>query len=143
MAFVKLDNPKPSAAGSLGPDHVKLSAREGPHKTRFITIHIGKEVARKASFTQPQHKAHLHKGSGHDAGKMAVELDDSSGTFTAKQQKNGTYKISMGSVAAEAAGLLTTFPPFTRGGLARQMESGKARFIVFDLTPEIQGFRGV
>jgi hypothetical protein len=141
MAFTKLDNPKPGAPGAVGASQVRISAHAAAHESRYIKVQVGAEVARKGSFTHPEHKCDILVGDGPDAGAVAIALNDSGGAFKAKRQKNGSYKLTIGATAARGKFSLT-FPPFTRDAKAMASSSGPA-FITFDAAPDFleQAFR--
>lgn len=140
MAFAKIDNPKASSASDLGPNHVRVVVAKAKGNLPYIRIRIGREVARLCSLTQPEHKVHAHIGSGSDAGKVAISLDDTGGVFKAKRQRAGDYTMTIGGNAAHAAGISTEFEPFRTAGLARQIENGP-RMCVFEAPPAFLGYQ--
>ena len=139
MTWVKLDNPKPCTG--LGREAVRVVARGGPRGSRTIFVKVGPDVARRGSFTRPDHKCHVLLGGGEDAGQLAIALDDSLGKFKAKRRADGRYEIAVSGTAAAGRFALifaaferpATFvpngngPPFIRFEVPREflVEDGK------------------
>lgn len=124
MTWTKLDNPKPGAS-SLAKDAVKVVARAAMKNSRFIIMKIGETAAQRGSFRAEKHKCHVMIGSGEDAGKLAIVLDDSAGKFEAKRKKDGRYELTIRASAAEGKFNLT-FPPFERTAVAFGVGNGPA-----------------
>ena len=116
MAFENIDciNPsKPSAAATprcgLLVTPRRLGLRDGG-QTRYLRFAIGADLAKKISLTQAEHKLRVLFGTGSDAGKVQVSVDNSTGKFTAKRDKRGSYAFTMNAATAEGLFALE-FPP--------------------------------
>lgn len=112
MGWDRLANPKVGAS-TVGPDEVRVTAREAAKGARYILIKIGTNAARKASFVQPDQRCHVMVGTSAEKGQLALSVDAINGEFIAKRQKDGSYKLTI--KAHPAAGRFNlTFPAFTR-----------------------------
>jgi hypothetical protein len=94
MGWQRLDNPKPLSDRAAPVDGVRFSARlaggrGGKQRIRWIRIQIGKDAARKGSFTRTEHKVHILVGEVEEKGNLAIVCDDASGKFAAKKQVGG------------------------------------------------------
>ena len=132
MAWAKIDNPKPNySVASVPPMSVKVKAREAPKRgNRYIQIAVGYALCDKARLLQKEHRVHILVGSGADAGKVAITLDDATGKFKAKRRADGRYEVVVSNLAA-AGKFSTTFPPFMQPGSV-QMIPGGPPVVVFD-----------
>lgn len=131
----------PAASKTIVPEcGVAVSNRIAPHKAkgkdpaaprRFITVGIGGKLARGIGLTQDEHKLRLSFGTGADAGKVRVSVDNLHGKFKTKRNKQGNYLLTIN--AATADGLFSTdFPTFTVTACeAVAPEAGGQRYFVF------------
>jgi len=133
MAWTRMNNPKPPAAGSLKPTHVRVVSSSAARQSRYIRVKIGADLARKASFALESHRCHLLLGGGEEAGQVAVAIDDKDGAFVAKRKADGRYEIAI--TARAAAGLFSLqFTQFDREGGIVPM-NGSPAFITFEAKP--------
>lgn len=139
MAWAKLENPKPSAS-SLAPGVVKVRARElkvrGGGTTRYVSIAVGSKLADQARFIAKEHRCHILLGSGADAGKAALQMDDQAGKFIAKRKAAGHYELTIKAGAAQTASISLEFPPFERGASVQRIDPAQAPVIMFDIAPD-------
>jgi hypothetical protein len=80
--------------------------------SRYLYLYLGNVLSSDLAFRNPEHKCNVMVGTGTERGQIAVELHDTTGTFTARRQKDGSYKITMRE-AAVAGRLNTDFEEFT------------------------------
>ena len=118
MPFEDIDcvNPAPVKLDALPPKGVrlrpgKMTRKGGGDPTRYIRLTIGKDLARAASLTLPVHKLRLLFGTGDDAGKIMVAVDQERGRFSAKRSKAGDYALTINAASAEGLFALE-FPVF-------------------------------
>jgi hypothetical protein len=78
---------------------------------RYISVKVGRELAKAARLHLDQQRVRLMFGVGADAGRIAVAVD-MSGDFLAKRQNSGEYHIVINRHTAENLFSLD-FPPFT------------------------------
>lgn len=71
----------------------------------------GGGLARRLSLTQPEHKLRLLFGSGADAGKVMLSVDNELGKFHARRDKQGRYSLTINAASAEGLFALD-FPLF-------------------------------
>jgi hypothetical protein len=144
MAWETIERAKPAyVPQSACPcDGVAVSVRRmggGSRRTpvRYIVIKVGKALARSARFTQKPQNVRLMFGSGTDAGKVAVVIDQNAGKFVAKEQKNGDWMITMS--ARDAAGRFSLdFPAFDVKGIeAIRPENGQPPMFTFRASKEM------
>lgn len=133
MSWKRVNNPKPPSARSVKPTQVRVCSMAAAKLSRYIRIKIGSELARRGSFTQAEHKCHLLRGEGDEAGQIAVSVDDRDGSFVAKRRSDGRYEIAVGQVACNGTFVLD-FPQFDREGGVVPMANAPA-FITFDASP--------
>ncbi|MBV8973180.1 MAG: hypothetical protein JO290_12915 [Sphingomonadaceae bacterium] len=79
--------PKPKVPGH----GVAVSTRKAPKGVGpgYIAIKVGDDLARSAKFGPSPQRVRLMFGTGTDAGKIAVSVDDATGRFVAKRNKRG------------------------------------------------------
>ncbi len=122
MAFENIDCIKPVAVKNPVPlDGVTVSPRvlnlkKQGRTIRFIRLVIGSALARKLSLVQEVVNVRLLFGTGSDAGKIAISVDNAAGKFAAKRAKNGTYSLTINEDTADGL-FAMEFEPFSRKGL--------------------------
>lgn len=144
MAFEDIDVIKPKAAGAptVPVDGVMVRAcrvarRNGGGLTRYIRLAIGSKLARSISLTQPEHGVRLLFGTGTDAGKLQLSVDNEAGKFRAKRNKGGGYFLTINAATAEGMFALD-FPAFTRTGVeALRPQNGQPPHFVFKAADEM------
>lgn len=97
---------------------------------RYIAVTVGPELARGISLTQPEHRVRLLIGSGGDAGKVQVSVDNAGGKFRAKRAKSGCYQITINAATADGRFALE-FPAFTETCEAIRPQNGQPPHFVF------------
>jgi hypothetical protein len=103
---------------------------------RYISVKVGKELAKAARFHLDQQRVRLMFGAGEDAGRIAVAVD-MSGDFLAKRQNSGEYNIVINRHTAENLFSLD-FPPFTQERCeAIVPENGQPPRFIFKASPEM------
>jgi hypothetical protein len=140
MAFENIDCIKPTAAANPIPiDGVRVSPRvinlkKAGRTIRFIRIVIGSGLARKLSLHQDNHNVRLLFGTGNDAGKIKILVDNTSGKFAANKAKKGSYSLTINEDTAD--GLFSMeFEPFDRKNLeAIRPVDGRPMHVVFAAT---------
>ncbi len=142
MAWETIEKIKPQYSKmACPPDGVAVSTRALAARSgglnRYIVIKVGKTLARAARFTQKPQRVRLMFGSGADAGKIAVVIDQQTGTFIAKEQGAGDWLITVS--ARDAAGLFSlNFPRFEiRAVEAIRPENGQPPMFAFKASPEM------
>lgn len=137
MAFENIDCIKPTvAANPIPTDGVRVSSRKLRLKkqnrdARFIKIVIGASLARSLSLHQEDHNVRLLFGTGNDAGKIQISVDNTTGKFYAKRAKNGNYSLTINEATADGLFALE-FEPFDRRNLeAIRPVNGQPRHVVF------------
>lgn len=112
MGWKKIENPSPAAARALPPDGVAVGTRKAPGGSRYITIKVGADLARRAAFTQAKQRCSILVGTGPEAGQLCIASDASGGAFLVKRDKKGAYMATISALGA--AGLFTLdFEAFT------------------------------
>lgn len=121
MAFEDIDCIRPASGGktrvpakgvAVSVRRLGVAPRAGGGHRSYIRLCIGADLARGISLTQPEHRLRLLFGTGEDAGKVRVSVDNATGKFLAKRSKRGDYALTIN--ADTAAGLFSlTFPAFT------------------------------
>jgi hypothetical protein len=118
MAWETIEAVKPQSASAVAcpDDGVKVTSRSlgtrGGGVARYISLTIGAKLARGIALGAPEHKLRLMFGTGDDAGKIAVSVDQEAGRFLAKRNKRGGYALTINAATAEGLFSLT-FPAFT------------------------------
>ena len=121
MAFEIIDNLKPAAGAAplipasgvkVGSRKISRPARAGGGGLSYIRIDIGAELAKGISLTAEQHRVRLLFGTGSDAGKLQVSVDDTAGNYQVKRSKSGSYFLTINAASAEGLFALE-FPVFT------------------------------
>ena len=114
----------------------KLGQRGGGH-ARYLRLVVGAALAKAISLQQEHHTLRLLLGTGPDAGKLQISVDNAGGTFVAKRDKQGRYVITIN--AATADGLFAMeFPDFARSGLeAVRPQNGQPPHFVFKASEEM------
>ncbi len=118
MSFVVLVNVRSGPADE--PDWeagAKISARKlgrkakggGVNEVRYIQITLGRKLASGMSLMQETHRLTLQFGTGNDAGKLALSVDNSSGEFPVKRDAQRRYRLSL-NAATVADWLKLEFP---------------------------------
>jgi hypothetical protein len=114
MPFESIEFVGKPAPGSCPADGVRITARKMGRKgggvSRYIALAIGPELARKLSLHAPEHRVRLLFGSGPDAGKIMISVDNAGGRFAAKRTKPGGYWVTINEQTAEGLFALE-FPP--------------------------------
>ena len=115
MAFEEVEfiGPAPIDAVPNGGIRVKPRTFKSKHGVKhWIEITIGEHLSRKICLSKPKHGMRVLFGTGEDAGKIAVAVDDEKGRFSAKKAKSsGRYVLSIGAASAEGLFALE-FPVF-------------------------------
>lgn len=115
---------------------MKSRSRTDAEPTRWITIRIGADLARAAGYHQASQPVDLAIGTGNDAGKIAVLLNQR-GTFTAKGKPGKNYAITINAASAEGLFALE-FESFTRAPIeVIRPENGSAKFFTFMGTDQL------
>jgi hypothetical protein len=106
-----LASPRPAVARQTGcgSPRARWGARGGG-VSRYLALAIGPELARKLSLHAPEHRVRLLFGSGPDAGKIMISVDNAGGRFAAKRTKPGGYWVTINEQTAEGLFALE-FPP--------------------------------
>lgn len=133
MGWDRLANPKVNAS-TVGPDEVRVSAREAAKAARFLVVRIGTNAARKGSFTQVEQRCQIMVGTGDERGQVALASDAANGEFVAKRQKDFSYKLTIKAHAA-AGRFNLIFPAFTRPTTIIPMNGGP-HVITFEAGPD-------
>lgn len=120
MAFEEIACVSPAKAGGKKspPNGVAVTARKlgtrSGKQIHYIRIEIGAVLARGIALTQDNHRLRLLFGTGSDAGKVQVSVDNAAGKFAAKRTRSGSYVITINAATADGRFALT-FDPFTDG----------------------------
>lgn len=117
MAFEEIERVGPvTGLNAVPPDGLRVSARRlggrgGGGEVRYIKLDLGAQLARRLSLTQERHNLKLAFGTGEDAGKIMLSVDNADGRFVAARNKHGSYAATIN--AASADGLFSlSFPTF-------------------------------
>lgn len=138
MAFEDIEVVRPKAAskaqapaGGIAVTACKVARRNGGGLNRYIRLTIGGGLARKISLTAPEHRLRLLFGTGEDAGKVRVTVDNEGGKFLAKRSKQGNYALTINSGTAKGLFALD-FPAFVEDGIeALRPANGQPPHFVF------------
>ena len=143
MPFDTIECVNPTAIKAVVPaDGIHVSARTLTIKstgriTRFIKATIGADLARKIGLTKDRHSFALGFGSGVDAGKIRVAVDDGKGQFATKRQVSGQYGFTINKDTADGL-FATDFTSFARPGLeALRPADGAPPHFVFRASDEM------
>lgn len=142
MAFDNIEIVRPAKPSGAPDDGVKVTAckcagRQGGGLTRYIRLTIGAQLARRISLTQAEHGLRLLFGSGPDAGKLQVSVDNEGGRFRAKRDKARRYVVTINAATARGRFALD-FPAFTRSPVeALRPQNGQPPHFVFKASAEM------
>lgn len=98
------------AADGTPPMGVRVNTRSLVGGQRWIAIVVGKDLAKASAFHMEKQKVRVLFGTGVDAGKIAVAVDQS-GDFVATRRRSGEYLISINGKSAKGRFCLN-FPAF-------------------------------
>ncbi|RDV06406.1 hypothetical protein DXH95_02985 [Sphingorhabdus pulchriflava] len=118
---------------------VLFSARPkwGGGAAQYIRLQIGRDLARKISLSQAAHRVRLLFGTGSDAGKLQLSVDNEAGNFAVKRNKSGGYSLTINSQTADGLFSLQ-FPAFAVERCeAIRPENGKPPHFVFNASDEM------
>ena len=100
-------------------------------KLPFIRLTIGPGLARQSGMNNPTHKICLAFGTGSDAGKIQVSVNDADGMFIAKCSKAGNYALTINKDTADGL-FAVVFPKYTIDHIeAIRPDNGNPRYFVF------------
>lgn len=144
MPFELIDNLKKPAAAKCPEDGVRVMARKlgrpgkaGGGIARYIAITIGARLARSISLHAADHRVRMLFGTGSDAGKIMVSVDNTAGNFAAKRSKSGAYTVTINELPAKDLFALE-FPEFCEAKIdAIRPENGKPPQFVFKASKEM------
>lgn len=134
MAWEEIENCKPLPLDALPPAGIKVRARvmgkkAGGH-SRYISIQIGKDLARKMHLTLALHRLRLLFGTEAEAGQIGLAVDQERGKFAAKRSKQGDYTLTITAAVAEGLFALE-FPTFCVIDVAVQCPPNAPKVAVF------------
>lgn len=146
MAFEDIEcvNPASTGKNKVPAKGVAISVRSlgiapsrGGEIRSYIKLIIGADLARGISLTQEEHRLRLLFGTGEDAGMVRVSVDNQSGKFLAKRNKQGQYGVTINRATADGLFSLS-FPPFTDEPCeALRPQNGQPPFFVFKASAEM------
>lgn len=139
MGWEAIENVKPVYSKSSVPaDGVLVKTRRAMNDIRFIEVKVGGVLAKRARFHADEHKIRLLFGTGPDAGKIAVSLDQQNGTFLARKgRRNDVYTLTINRAAAEGLFSLE-FEPFTVSNVeALRPENGQPPMFTFKASAQM------
>ena len=87
---------------SVKPAMVRVVSRsKGEGRGREIHLQVGAETARRCQFAGAKHNCCILVGSGDDRGRVAIQINDKGGDFTASRKSIGSYEIVLREQAAK------------------------------------------
>lgn len=118
MSFEVIENMNPSPAKEVTPvDGLRIYARTAPARkgstkpgTYYMTVQLGLGLARRLAFHKDQHNVQILLGTGRDAGKMQIALDQTAGQFYARKRKIGQYCVTIKGASMDGL-FARAFPP--------------------------------
>lgn len=109
----------------------------GGGQVRYIQLSIGANLAKAIALTQDAHQLRLLFGTGADAGKIMVSVDNTAGRFRAARGKAGHYTATINAATADGLFALE-FPAFTVAGVeAVRPVNGKPPHFVFKASADM------
>ena len=120
MAFERIERVGPAPTSETPPNGLlvaskSMTIRKTGNTASFITIRVGAELARKASFHQEAQPVAIEIGTGNDTGKIAIAVD-LKGDFVARGKPGKAYQISINAKSAEGLFALK-FDKFSRDNI--------------------------
>lgn len=105
MSFEEI-TPHVEAKHGIPADGIMITARRlmlrNKSFTQYIKISIGSGLALRLSLKLEQHRVRLLFGTGPDAGKIKLSVDNEAGKFRAKRRKNaGNYIVTLSADTAD------------------------------------------
>ncbi len=139
MAYEILPNPsknkKPNHDFSSG---VRIQGRQMKSRingnvSKYIQITLGKQLASSLIMTMPHHNLILQFGTGEDAGKLAITLDNQQGQYPSKRSKNGQYSVSIPAAVAQGR-MLLEFNTIYQSEVTMLRAENKPRILILDIS---------
>jgi hypothetical protein len=144
MSWESIDNVKPTK-NTTPPHGLRISSRglnvirggKARGETRFIRIHIGKDLARKLGLTGENVGVRLLFGSAENVGRIKISVDATTGNFNAKRDAVGNYNLTINKASAEGRFALD-FPPFNINAVeALRPQNGQPPHCIFKASAEM------
>lgn len=144
MAFEAIENLSKPSAGKCPEDGVRIIARKlgrpakaGGGHSFYISISIGPKLARAIALHAETHRVRMLFGTGPDAGKIMVSVDNAGGNFGAKRNKAGGYALTINGTSAKGL-FACEFPEFSEAKIdAIRPENGQPKHFVFKASKEM------
>lgn len=117
MAWEEIECVKPvNGLDAVPPGGVRINPRRFKGRKgevrHWIEISLGEKLARKLAMVMPEQRMRLLFGTGAEAGKLGLVVDQEKGKFRAKRRKNGTYALPIAPSSAEGL-FAMEFPAFS------------------------------
>ncbi len=113
MGWETIENVKPKyTKASVPVEGLRIGTRRAMRDTRFIEVKIGMGLARRARFASDRQQVRLMFGTGPDAGKVGVSVDQGGAFVAQKAKRFDYYTLTINRAAAEGRFALA-FDPFT------------------------------
>ena len=110
--------------------------KEGQNDRRFIVVQIGAVLARRLKLIGEKSALRIMFGTGEDAGKIGLTVDQTAGRFKAHCNKAGAWLTNIN--AKTAAGLFALeFPAFCVIEPPVLAPDGQPPIVTFDASPEM------
>jgi hypothetical protein len=143
MPFEMIENLAPPKVNAVvPPDGLAVKActmsRKGGGSTSYIRLALGARLSKRLGFHQPTHGVQLLFGTGKDAGKVCVSVNNAGAQFTVTRNKrNGYYVLTINRRTADGL-FAENFPPFSITHLeVIGPDNGQPKHTVFPASPEM------